>query len=303
MAINSRFGIGKKDLVFRILVILIFVLNLSFTKKITPDHLASEPVKLKFLNINFMEQNILMQGQTINSFSASTNDFKHSSSDLNITLPFFPVIYFGNGVDHMSINLVNLNSTGLLIGDEIGIFDSIYCVGSAVISEMNLTNNGLSIPASANDTIPGSRNGYIEGHHINLKLYRSGNIYKLYFELVNNSRNIFEKWGSMFAFVDFSKSTGSGEMAYSASVNVYPNPFSETIHIDIALKQKQFLNCEIRDVSGHLVRTLFQGEVESREKISWNALDNHGQKVPSGIYFCLVNQTSVKIVYKSLSDH
>ena len=48
---------------------------------------------------------------------------------------YFHKIYYGNGVDHMNINLVNINLSGLMTGDEIGVFDGVYCVGSTIIEE------------------------------------------------------------------------------------------------------------------------------------------------------------------------
>jgi len=109
----------------------------------------------------------------------------------------------------MNINLVDLKLTGLNIGDEIGIFDGGYCVGSSVIQEMDMAQNLLSIPASANDTVESSPNGYISGHKIVLKAYRDGTVYPLLFELVENSKDLFYVGGAMFAFVDFNRSTGN----------------------------------------------------------------------------------------------
>ncbi|MFY9154122.1 MAG: T9SS type A sorting domain-containing protein [Prolixibacteraceae bacterium] len=303
MAGNSGFGNSFKGITYLTLVSSLIIFNASFTKKNTNPHLAPEPW-IRFSQItNYNSLNQRLPGDKLKTFSFKTNELKlsHYSFEVNTVLPFFPIVYIGNGVDHMSINLVNLNSTGLQLGDEIGIFDSIFCVGSAVISEKNLLNDNISIPASANDTIPSSPNGYIEGHKITLRIYRAGIIYNLYFELVNNSQDIFEKWGSMYALVNFSKSTGKTETALINSVNIYPNPFSETIHIEVSFSRIQFLNCEILDLSGNLVRSLFQGKGSLKMNLSWDATDFEDKKVPSGIYFCRINQTNTKIIYQSVA--
>jgi hypothetical protein len=75
---------------------------------------------------------------------------------------YFHKVYYGNGLDHMNINLVDIVSTGLMTGDEIGVFDGINCVGSSLIGDQNMQENNLSITASVNDTIESNPNGYIE---------------------------------------------------------------------------------------------------------------------------------------------
>ena len=122
------------------------------------------------------------------------------------TSGYFHKVFYGNGLDHMNINLVAIDSTGLITGDEIGVFDGTYCVGSAVIADQDMQYKNLSIAASVNDTIESSPNGFIEGHNINLRAYRNGVVYQLYFRMVNDSQNIFERRASMFAIIDFSKS-------------------------------------------------------------------------------------------------
>jgi len=115
----------------------------------------------------------------LNTSSSQLNKETYVSTAFNSAYPYFPLIYTGYGVDHMNINLVNLALTGLIVGDEIGVFDGNYCVGSAVIEEKNLKENGLSIPASANENTETKPNGYIEGHKVTIKVYRSGIVYLL----------------------------------------------------------------------------------------------------------------------------
>ena len=134
------------------------------------------------------------------------------SSEIQIqTSGFFRKVFYGNGLDHMNINLVEINVSGLKPGDEIGVFDGIYCVGSLVIEPHDMLENNLSIAASANDTIESNPNGYIVGHKVSLQVYRNGVIYQLFFQTVNDTQDIFERWASMFALVDFSKSQAIAE--------------------------------------------------------------------------------------------
>lgn len=111
----------------------------------------------------------------------------------------------------MNINLVNLRISGLKAGDEIGVFDGDLCVGATTIQETDLSQNLIALVASANDTVPLHPNGYLPGHPISLKAYCDGKLYALHFETVNGSKNIFVVGGTMFAFVDFKRSSEIGQ--------------------------------------------------------------------------------------------
>jgi hypothetical protein len=216
---------------------------------------------------------------------------------------FFQLAYVGNGIDHMNINLVNIVSGGLLIGDEIGIFDGEICAGAAVILEKHIQDNSIGIPASANDGSENAPNGYISGHKITLKLYRNNTVYNLFFQTVNNSKDVFERMESMFASIDFSRSTtGQSQLENQTEIKLYPNPFEDSIRIEINLPQKQPLTVEIFGMSGQLIRTLFKGDGERQTTLIWDGKDNGGNKVISGIYLCRSNQTIAKINYQTSPD-
>jgi hypothetical protein len=221
---------------------------------------------------------------------------------LTNTSRYFQLAYVGNGVDHMNINLVNIVSGGLLIGDEIGIFDGEICAGAAVILEKHIKDNSIGIPASANDGSENVPNGYISGHKITLKLYRNNTVYNLFFQTVNNSKDVFERMESMFASIDFSKSTGQSTLEVQTGIKMYPNPFEDSIRIEINLPQKQPLTVEIFNMSGQLIRTLFRGDAERQTILIWDGKDSGGNKVISGIYLCRSNQTITKITYQTSPD-
>jgi hypothetical protein len=138
--------------------------------------------------------------------ASAVSSAQSANPDLqNFIEPYFHTVYEGNGVDHMNINIVDLEHSGLITGDEIGVFDGNYCVGATIINENQIAENRLCVAASAHtdSSVP---NGYIPGNAISLKLYRKGTVYLLYFITVNESKSNFAVGGSMFAFVDFSKS-------------------------------------------------------------------------------------------------
>ena len=248
-----------------------------------------------FLPLNFNESysTIHLQHTTSSQLIKET----YVSSAFNTAYPYFPLVYTGYGVDHMNINLVNLALTGLTVGDEIGVFDGNYCVGSAVIEEKNILENSLSIPASANESIDTKPNGYIEGHKIVLKTYRAGIVYLLYFQTVNNTTDTFEKGSSMFALIDFARSEEQITPEGSEKIKIYPNPFTTNIRIEISLPQGEQLNCEIFDTTGKLIKTLFEGITKGQQLLIWDGKDNRNHEVSPGIYFCRLNQSTTKIIY------
>ncbi|MCF7851526.1 MAG: T9SS type A sorting domain-containing protein [Candidatus Marinimicrobia bacterium] len=69
----------------------------------------------------------------------------------------------------------------------------------------------------------------------------------------------------------------------------YPNPFNPTttIEYDIGFRDglSQQVIFEVYNIRGQVVRTLVDGRVEpGRYSVMWNALDNYGRPVSSGIY-------------------
>lgn len=218
-----------------------------------------------------------------------------------LALPYFPKIYDGVGIEHMNINLVNLKETGLNEGDEVGVFDGEYCVGALVITEKHMLENSMSIPASANNSITSKPNGYTSGHKITLKAHRTGIVHLLYFQTVNNSLDIFERGGSMFALVDLSRSTGQSLPELFENIRIYPNPFTSILKIDIIISKRRNLTVSIYDLNGKPVRKLFEGKYEGSLNLTWDGKnDNHIMMVP-GVYFCRINESTYKIIYQGIS--
>lgn len=66
----------------------------------------------------------------------------------------------------------------------------------------------------------------------------------------------------------------------------HPNPFNPSTTIEYYLPEKANVRLEIYDISGRLIATLADGEMESgAHAITWNGFDNGGRPVASGIYF------------------
>jgi hypothetical protein len=79
----------------------------------------------------------------------------------------------------------------------------------------------------------------------------------------------------------------------------YPNPFNPSTQINYTLDRTDRTTLDVYDMLGRIVCTLADGvQSPGQYTISWNGLDNHGQSVPSGIYFYRLTSGSRTAVEK-----
>ncbi len=79
-----------------------------------------------------------------------------------------------------------------------------------------------------------------------------------------------------------------------------PNPFNPTTTISFALPEAQEVTLAIYSMQGQLVRTLLAREMSSgRHSVVWDARDEHGRQVASGMYVCVL-KASAFIAQKKL---
>jgi hypothetical protein len=82
----------------------------------------------------------------------------------------------------------------------------------------------------------------------------------------------------------------------------YPNPFNPATKIRFDIPDRSPVKLKVYDVAGRLVSTLLDGDVyeEGTWTVDWEGSNNEGRKVPSGVYFCVIEacgrQSSRKIV-------
>jgi hypothetical protein len=71
-------------------------------------------------------------------------------------------------------------------------------------------------------------------------------------------------------------------------LSAYPNPFKDgtSIALNVA-KDAPELKVDVYNIRGQKVKTLFQGQLKpGANKLWWNGLDESGNHVASGVYFC-----------------
>jgi hypothetical protein len=84
----------------------------------------------------------------------------------------FSKVWSGNGYDHMNFNVISatIDGVGLQTGDEIAVFDGIYCVGVQVVAA---PGTYLFIVASEDDPETSAVDGYTEGKSASFKIWDS----------------------------------------------------------------------------------------------------------------------------------
>jgi hypothetical protein len=210
----------------------------------------------------------------------------------------FVKAYAGNGTDQMSINLINLQASGLQAGDEIGVFDDKLCVGSATVGSDQLMEGSISIPVSANDGLGESPNGFVVGNRVSFNLYRDGQTYPLTLTKLEGS-DIFDQNASLFAQVSIAGSTGISAIDNQINFRCYPNPFSEQITIEIQSTSSDKLEVNIYDMDGKLVRKLYSGKAQNQGVLVWDGRNDSGARVVQGTYLINANGRIEKVVLKN----
>ena len=203
----------------------------------------------------------------------------------------------GYGTDHNNVNLINLQSSGLQAEDQIGVFDGNLCVGSATLGVEQLADGTINIPTSANDELGETPNGFTEGHLIKLVLFRKGQTYPLKLETSQGNPN-FEKNGSLIAKVSLADLTNIQITEISDQFKCYPNPFSDEITIEIQTVGESKLMVEIYNMTGQRIKNLYSGTNNGKLVLKWNGTNDSGQKVVPGVYLCMVNGQSKRMIFE-----
>ena len=87
--------------------------------------------------------------------------------------------------------------------------------------------------------------------------------------------------GNCFYCQCFYRLSGDADIHQASSLNIYPNPVSNSTTISFSISQSQKVSLKIFDVRGRLVSTLADGIFEAGEnELMWSAAD-----VNAGIYF------------------
>ncbi len=251
---------------------------------------------------NYIGNFIPGKGYKINVTSNCTLTIPATGTKSTLIVPdvlastHFPKVFIGNGTDHMNIYLVNFQKSGLLIGDEIGVFDGSLCVGSATIGVEQMIAECINITASNNDELSENPNGFTPGHPIELRLYRDGQTYPM--NLIKISGNEFyEKNESLLIQSNVNGLTSSQTIEDFAQFKCFPNPFLHEISIEIWNSSKTEILVEIYNMAGLRIKNLYRGNDLGNLFLTWDGTNDSGQRVAPGVYLCKVNNQSKLVIF------
>ncbi len=118
----------------------------------------------------------------------------------------------------------------------------------------------------------------------------------------NGGRYTFEDWDILAGeryFYKLEEVSRSGQTALHGPVSIvvelprqivlhqnYPNPFNPTTCIGFELPEKMYALVRIYNLSGQLIATLAEGELNAgHHTVVWNGMNELGQPMPSGVYY------------------
>lgn len=164
----------------------------------------------------------------------------------------FSSVAEGNGYEHMNINLVGLNGSGLVVGDELAAFDGITCVGTLKITQQQLIQGSASLIASCS-TGNQVKDGFKEGASIQLYVWNqvSDSETPVQTSILSGSLN-YLKNASLLVKMK-SVTTSAFNLKDVAQVEVFPNPSQGLFTVRFSDLPANGSHIDIYDLSGRKV--------------------------------------------------
>jgi flagellar hook assembly protein FlgD len=93
--------------------------------------------------------------------------------------------------------------------------------------------------------------------------------------------------------------TGNTPPASGLSLQNTPNPFNDQTQIEFELPQAGTAAIRIYDAAGRLVKTISQTRGQKGlNYVKWDASNDAGRRVPSGVYFCRLEAFGITRTHK-----
>jgi len=193
-------------------------------------------------------------------------------------------------------------------GDILRAYANDELVGSINIIEEHLTGNRV-IDLVAHGSVDLSEwdgpilSGYDKGDEIEIRLFSIQDQVELRVESDLNV-NVYGENEQM----SFGSATVYDAPAMPTDFRLaqnYPNPFNPTTTIEYNVATSGFVSLEVYDVMGRLVKTLVDNQwvvagQTSGYSVTWNGLDDNGQKVSAGLYIYRLQSGSMSTSNKMI---
>lgn len=181
--------------------------------------------------------------------------------------------------------------------EEVGLYVSGVCKGAAVVDSTLMEVNYYGQNAKGDEDIE-------------IMFYYGGKgMRKASAGMIYNPETMLFAAGSLkagnlgdYGYVSFNRSEGSSLVPLVTELKQnYPNPFARDTQISWILDKDASISVDIYNLRGQKVRTLFRGPgSKGRQSMHWDARDNQGNKVASGVYFYRLETPSGSKVQKML---
>jgi hypothetical protein len=119
-----------------------------------------------------------------------------------------------------------------------------------------------------------------------------------------SSAILYTNWNNNYRVMfDWYSNTGiEDQTPLNVSMSNFPNPFSAVTNISFSLSQPGPVDITVYDVTGHVVRTLADGQSfgSGTNSVQWDGLDSNGQMATPGVYFCRLSASGVDQTHRML---
>lgn len=161
----------------------------------------------------------------------------------------FSSVAEGNGYEHENINLVGLNGSGLVAGDELAAYDGNLCVGTLKITEQMLIQGSASLIASCS-TGDQIKDGFKVGSSIQIRAWKqvSDSETQVQTAILSGSLNYLKNASTMVKMR--STTTSISNPVDITQVEVFPNPSQGQFTVRFSDLPSNGSHIDIYDISG-----------------------------------------------------
>ncbi|MCA1758362.1 MAG: T9SS type A sorting domain-containing protein, partial [Bacteroidales bacterium] len=200
--------------------------------------------------------------------------------------------FFGNGVDHMNINIAQLPKDFFQPGDELAVFDRELCVGAVTLMPHHFNEQVVSFAASAEDQY--GMPGFKEGNSITLKLWSSlqNKEIELNPEILKGTSTFVKHESSLLSLKNYATTNTDNNITLNQSeIKCFPNPFNKEITIEFTLRKEAEVEVNIFNHIGQRVTALLQNKKLNNgvHRLTWDGTTSNQQKAISGMYYVRIN--------------
>ena len=148
--------------------------------------------------------------------------------------------------------------------------------------------------------------GYLEGNAIKIALYSKSKGYELQVKPnFDTDYSLAYGKGAQFSVGNAVVTDESYEVTEFKLAQNYPNPFNPTTTIQYNVAEEGLVNLQVYDITGRLVKTLVDNQFRTPGStagytVTWNGLDDRGQKVSAGLYIYRLQSGTMSMTNKMI---